>query len=226
MKKQVFNPYLPENEYVPDGEPHLFEGRVYIYGSHDRAFGSKYYEEHYVTWSVPENDLSDWKYEGVIYKRTQDPSNPDDEFQLWAPDVTKGPDGRYYLYYCLSFQPVIGVAVSDSPAGPFEFYGHVKYPAHINNGAKLQEFMPFDPAVLTDEDERVYLYYGFAPACERKMTFPNPDEMDIPEEEKIILREKFKAIESVKFGENGMCVELESDMITVKAVPHAYKLLH
>ena len=36
MKKQVFNPYLPLYEYIPDGEPHVFDGRLYIYGSHDR----------------------------------------------------------------------------------------------------------------------------------------------------------------------------------------------
>ena len=34
-KKQAFNPYLPSYEYVPDGEPHVVDGRVYIYGSHD-----------------------------------------------------------------------------------------------------------------------------------------------------------------------------------------------
>ena len=32
-KKQVFNPFLPLNEYIPDGEPHVFGDRVYLYGS-------------------------------------------------------------------------------------------------------------------------------------------------------------------------------------------------
>ena len=35
MKKQALNPYLPSWEYVPDGEPYVFDGRVYVYGSHD-----------------------------------------------------------------------------------------------------------------------------------------------------------------------------------------------
>ncbi len=39
MKQQALNPYLPSWEYVPDGEPHLFGDRVYVYGSHD-AFGA------------------------------------------------------------------------------------------------------------------------------------------------------------------------------------------
>lgn len=217
-KEQIFNPYLPLYEYVPDGEPHVFEGRVYIYGSHDASEAPVYCPGHYVTWSAPVEDLKSWRYEGEIYHRTQDPSNRDDTMQLWAPDVTRGPDGRYYLYYCFSFYPEIGVAVSDSPKGPFEFYGHVKYPDSINSGRTLREDMPFDPAVLTDEDGRVYLYYGFAPACEKEMEIPQ-----IPEEEIRKLPEKMqgrvRAMMNIHFGENAMGVELEPDMITLKGIP-------
>lgn len=35
QKKQALNPYLPSWEYIPDGEPYVFDGRVYVYGSHD-----------------------------------------------------------------------------------------------------------------------------------------------------------------------------------------------
>lgn len=38
-KKQAYNPYLPSYEYIPDGEPRVFNNRLYIHGSHDR-FGS------------------------------------------------------------------------------------------------------------------------------------------------------------------------------------------
>ena len=103
MKTQVFNPYLPSYEYIPDGEPRVFNGRLYIYGSHDRFNGDVYCANDYVCWSAPEDDLSDWRYEGVIYKKTQDPRNPDGAHALWAPDVCQGNDGRYYLYYCLDF---------------------------------------------------------------------------------------------------------------------------
>ena len=40
--KQAVNPYLPSYEYVPDGEPHVFNGRVYVYGSHDRFGGNDF----------------------------------------------------------------------------------------------------------------------------------------------------------------------------------------
>lgn len=46
--KQIFNPYLPSYEYIPDGEPHIFGDRLYIYGSHDRFGGSDYCENDYV----------------------------------------------------------------------------------------------------------------------------------------------------------------------------------
>lgn len=39
MKNHGMNPYLPSWEYVPDGEPHVFGKRVYVYGSHDRFAG-------------------------------------------------------------------------------------------------------------------------------------------------------------------------------------------
>ena len=216
--EQVFNPYLPLWEYIPDGEPHVFGDRVYIYGSHDRANGKVYCEQHYQVWSAPVDDLRDWRNEGVSYLRTQDPSNADDTLQLWAPDVTQGPDGRYYLYYCFSFYPEIGVAVSDDPAGPFSFYGHVHYPPEILGGKTVQEGMVFDPAVLTDDDGRVYLYYGFAPACEKELILPQFTEEEIaamPEEDQRAIR----GMLSTKFGEDSMVVELEKDMLTAKELP-------
>ena len=77
MKKQCFNPYLPSYEYIPDGEPYVFDGRVYVYGSHDRFGAMSFCENDYVTWSAPEEDLSDWRYEGIIFHRTDDPMNED-----------------------------------------------------------------------------------------------------------------------------------------------------
>ncbi|SEA87675.1 Glycosyl hydrolases family 43 [Pseudobutyrivibrio sp. ACV-2] len=216
--EQIFNPYLPLTEYVPDGEPHVFDGRVYIYGSHDKAQGKVYCEQDYVTWSAPVDNLKDWKYEGVIYRKEQDPSNADKKMQLWAPDVTKGPDGRYYLYYCYSFYPEIGVAVSDSPAGPFEFYGHVKYPKSLYEGKTLDDHMPFDPAVLTDDDGRVYLYWGFAPACEKEMILPDFSDEEIaqmpPEKQDMM-----KTIKKIKFVVDSQVAELEPDMLTLKEEP-------
>ena len=67
MKKQVFNPYLPLYEYIPDGEPHIFDGRLYIYGSHDKFGAFNFCHNDYVTWSTPIDDLKSWKYPSVDF---------------------------------------------------------------------------------------------------------------------------------------------------------------
>lgn len=155
MKQQVFNPYLPPWEYIPDGEPHVFDGRLYIFGSHDRFGGKWYCENDYVSWSAPVNDLSNWRYEGVIYKKDQDSRKGN----LYAPDVAKGPDGRYYLYYSKDDTSVISVAVSDTPAGHYAYYGDVSYQDGRILGGSEGDYFMFDPSVLIDAG-RIWLYSG------------------------------------------------------------------
>ncbi|HIU04724.1 MAG TPA: family 43 glycosylhydrolase [Candidatus Coprousia avicola] len=159
MQDLVFNPYLPFWEYVPDGEPHVFGDRLYVYGSHDRRDGASYCQEDYVVWSAPVNDLSQWRCEGVSYHRTDDPRHAaTGGADLMAPDVAQGPDGRYYLYYC-DDMTAIGVAVSDVPEGPFAYLDIVR----TAGGEPLADGSPFDPGVLVDEG-RVWLYWGFDPS--------------------------------------------------------------
>ncbi|MDC7286612.1 family 43 glycosylhydrolase [Blautia schinkii] len=162
MKKQIYNPYLPSWEYVPDGEPHVFGGRVYVYGSHDRFRGYAFCLNDYVCWSAPVNDLSDWRYEGVIYKKTDDPKNTDGEMCLYAPDVVMGADGKYYLYYVLDLLSIVSVAVCDTPAGKYEFYGYVHYVDGTLLGEGPEDEPQFDPGVLF-ENGKVYMYTGFCP---------------------------------------------------------------
>ena len=163
MKKQAFNPYLPSWEYVPDGEPYVFGDRVYVYGSHDYYNGYVFCMGDYVGWSAPVDNLGNWRYEGVIYEKTADPLNKDGKMCLYAPDITMGSDGRYYLYYVLDKVSLVSVAVSDSPAGPFSFYGYVKDNEGVRLGDRPQDEPQFDPCVLTEGD-RTYLYTGFCAA--------------------------------------------------------------
>ncbi|MGD6942776.1 family 43 glycosylhydrolase [Cytobacillus gottheilii] len=163
MNTQAVNPFLPSYEYIPDGEPYVFGDRLYVYGSHDRFNGKLFCLNDYVCWSAPVEDLSAWRYEGVIYKKKQDPKNKLGLYQMFAPDVVQGADGRYYLYYTLGFSGIMGVAVGDTPKGSFEFYGHVSRPnGELLCSRKGDPFL-FDPGVLVDDDGRVYLYSGFAP---------------------------------------------------------------
>ena len=186
MNKQALNPYLPSWEYIPDGEPHVYDGRVYVYGSHDRFNGHVFCLNDYVCWSAPVDNLGDWRYEGVIYPKTEDPLNRDGSMCLYAPDVTVGPDGRYYLYYVLDKVSVVSVAVCDKPAGQYEFYGYVAYADGTRLGEKEGDEPQFDPAVLTEGD-RTYLYTGFCAVGDRSrkgaiVTVLGPDMLTILEE--------------------------------------------
>ncbi len=163
MKKQVYNPYLPSWEYIPDGEPYVFGDRVYVFGSHDRYNGHVFCLNDYVCWSAPLDSLGEWHCSGTIYRKTDDPLNKDGKMCLYAPDVTRGADGRYYLYYVLDKVSVVSVAVAEKPDGPYKFYGYV----HDKNGNRIgersQDEPQFDPAVLTEGD-KTYLYTGFCAA--------------------------------------------------------------
>ena len=198
MKKQVYNPYLPNYEYIPDGEPRVFGDRLYIYGSHDR-FGAPFFcENDYVLWSTPLYDLSDWTYHGTIFRKDQDPLNKKELNPLFAPDVIEGRDGRYYLYYCPCNTRSIGVAVSEVPEGPFRFLGHVKDAQGRLLGQREQDPYPFDPAVLIDEGN-IYLYIGFSPD-------PSWDFME-------------REFGSLPMSSGSWVVKLNDDMCTLKSEP-------
>lgn len=163
MKNQCFNPYLPSWEYIPDGEPHVFGDRLYVFGSHDRFNGTQFCQNDYVCWSCPVEDLSNWRCEGVIYRKSLDPlAKPDSIMQ--APDVCQGPDGRFYLYYTLGLMPVMAVAVCDTPAGQYQYYGLVQYPDGTPVGTREHDLFQFDPGLFRDDDGRIWLYSGFGPA--------------------------------------------------------------
>ena len=159
MVKQGVNPYLPSWEYIPDGEPHVFDGRVYVYGSHDVANGWAFCLGDYVCWSAPIDNLKEWKYEGIIFQKKDDPSY-DGRMVMYVPDVTKGLDNRYYLYFCYDKVGYISVAVCDTPAGRYQFYGYVHYKDGTRLGERKGDLPQFDPGLLT-EGNKVYLYTGF-----------------------------------------------------------------
>ena len=191
MKKQAFNPYLPSWEYIPDGEPYVFDGRVYVYGSHDFFNGYVFCMGDYVCWSAPVDDLGSWRYEGVIYPRNADPMNKEGNMCLYAPDVTIGPDGRYYLYYVLDKVGVMSVAVCDTPAGKYEFYGYVHYPDGTRLGDREGDEPQFDPGVLTEGDV-TYLYSGFCGRGDKSRTGSKvvtlaPDMLTVTSEPKVVL---------------------------------------
>ncbi len=195
MAEFSINPFLPPDEYVPDGEPRVFGDRVYLYGSRDvSGVKNGMCAGDYVCYSAALTALSDWRFDGVIYERKQDPfarrmTEKGDRLglksHLFAPDVIEI-DGRYYLYYGVALERSgFAVAVADSPTGPFEYLGRVRYPEHekptgwtddvdgvvdgdmafgggrpVLNGLRIRmKDYPYDPALLVHEG-RLFLYYG------------------------------------------------------------------
>lgn len=219
MKNQVFNPFLPLDEYIPDGEPHIFGDRVYLYGSHDEEGGRTFCMGDYTVYSAPVDDLSDWRCEGVIYRAEQDPDYQNRPY-MYAPDVVNGNDGRYYLYYCMSgdfgvggyFGP-ISVAVCDEPAGKYEYLGFVRN----KDGSPMNKYVCFDPAVINDNGV-IRLYYG---------TQYNGESNAILEKDEARLKsvmERFNKTAEEIFATpdnvNGAnMLVLEDDMLTVKEEP-------
>lgn len=190
--KQTKNPYLPGWEYIPDGEPKLFGDRVYVYGSHDEAEGERYCTGDYVCWSAPADNLANWTFEGVIFKKSDDP-NYKEEVDLFAPDAVQGPDGRYYLYYFTSKMDKLGVAVCATPGGHYEYYGDVCFSDGRTLTSESGYGLMFDPGIYSGKEGN-YLYYGFA-FQKRKEGFPEAG------------------------YKGGFVVRLEDDMRTIKELP-------
>ena len=166
------NPYMPLWEFIPDGEPYVFDDpdvpgkkRVYVYGSHDNLI--KYYcGKDQVVWSAPVDDLTNWRYDGVIFELKNDANgkklNADGSGDvLYAPDVTVVTDANgkktYYLYPNVQHDKRNSlVAKSDRPDGPFVPVNWSKEKADSTVGP-----FAFDPACFVDDDGRVYGYWGF-----------------------------------------------------------------
>jgi hypothetical protein len=146
--------YLSPGIYTADPSAHVFNGRIYIYPSHDIESG------------IPENDLGDHfdmrdyhvfsmadidgavTDHGVVLNLNDIPWAGR---QLWAPDVACK-EGKYYLYFPLKDKNDIfriGAAISDKPEGPF-----IPQPDPIRGSHSI------DPAVLPDDDGQYYMYFG------------------------------------------------------------------
>lgn len=137
---------------VEFGDPYIIEaqdGKFYMYGTSNDVNGFRAYSS---------DDLSNWKDEGIIYQGATEESWTVDCF--WAPEVYEI-DNKYYLWYSANWKhnPTnegenfrIGVAVSDSPTGPYK---------EMNGGPLFDPGYPIIDANLHFEDDgRVYMYYS------------------------------------------------------------------
>ncbi|WP_420010149.1 glycoside hydrolase family 43 protein [Xanthomonas sacchari] len=140
--------------YTADPSAHVFEGRLYIYPSHDIDNGAPFDDEgghfgmedyHVLRMDTPDGAATDC---GVALHVRDVPWA---SRQMWAPDAAHR-DGRYYLYFpAKDAQELfrIGVAVADRPEGPF-----AAAPEPIAGTYSI------DPAVFEDDDGAHYLCFG------------------------------------------------------------------
>lgn len=145
--------YLMPNLFTADPSAHVFEGKLFIYPSHDVESG------------IEPNDSGDHfdmrDYHVFSLESTAGPVTdhgvalalgdiPWAKRQLWAPDCASK-DGKYYLYFpAKDSQDVfkIGVAISSQPEGPF-----------IPEEKAIEASYSIDPSVFEDEGE-YYMYFG------------------------------------------------------------------
>jgi len=144
------NPIIT-NKYLADPNACNFNGRMYIYCSHDLNSQTGYDMIDFTL--ISSADMVNWTDHGEIFQVPRDASWAG---RAYAPTCTYK-NGKYYLYYG-NGGANIGVAVSDSPTGPF------KDPI---GKALITTSMPncnvqwcFDPGVFVDDDGQAYLYFG------------------------------------------------------------------
>lgn len=173
-KTQVSNPIVPSDSSVTlpyGGDPSvLVEGdTVYLYTGRDSSKSEGYYMLDWQCYST--KDLKTWKNEGVIMDASKNSITwANTGTDAWAGQIEKY-NGKYYFYYCTwdstsSGQQSIGVAVSDSPTGPFKDKGEplVKGTTTSNTSGSWSTFNDIDPTVWVEEDangvKHRYLCWG------------------------------------------------------------------
>ncbi len=155
MKKLISkkNPIIP-GMGVCDPHIHIFDDKMYLYASHDAIPDSRNFCMHdWHVWSSP--DAVEWTLESVIH--------PEDFFMgpsdcCWAVDAAER-NGKYYFYFSDGSRR-IGVAVSESPCGPFR--DALGKPLLDGTVTTTREY---DPAVFKDDDGEYYLVFGGPEWC-------------------------------------------------------------
>lgn len=139
---------------------------VYLYTGHDEATNEAYKITEWICYST--KDLKDWKYEGVTMKADKASITWANTGQdAWAGQVAKYKD-KYYFYYCTwdstsEGKQSIGVAVSDSPTGPFVDKGEPLVKGTVTE-PQTSNWNDIDPTVWIETDdagvEHRYLAWG------------------------------------------------------------------
>ena len=172
------NPIVPAGIYIADPSAHVWkDGKMYIYGSNDESRDHWCSHIHHVLSSA---DLLHWELTRDVFA-SKGPGDqvPYNDNLLFAPDCAFK-NGIYYLYYCQpSKTEAEGVAISQSPVGPFV------------NGMKIHTggISEIDPCVFVDDDGEAYYIWGQFTAKVARMK-PNMTEIDLATIKDSVVTEK------------------------------------
>ena len=138
--------------YTADPSAHVFNGKVYLYPSHDEDTATTF---SMVDWHVfSSEDMVNWTDHGVGFS-VDDLTWADDK--AWAPDCEYY-KGKYYFYYPVETH-YIGVAVGDKPEGPFKDPLGKPLVTRTTPGVVAdRDFI--DPSIFIDDDGTPYLFFG------------------------------------------------------------------
>lgn len=168
-KSENGNPELGFDEngnmlYGGDPAATVIGDTVYIVAGHDTSTNNEYNIPEWVIYSS--KDMKNWTYHGPIMKAT-DISWRNDDTSSWASQMIEH-NGKYYLYYCTwdktsSAKQSIGVAVADSPTGPYTDIGAPLVKGTLTSTGETSNWNDIDPTVWVetiDGVEHRYLAWG------------------------------------------------------------------
>ena len=154
-QKQFLNEPLVSEIFTADPSAHLFNGKIYVYPSHDIIEENPLYDDCGSQYAMRDYRVLSMDYIGgpvTIHDVALDLDDvPWAKRQFWAPDAAER-DGKFYLYFPTKDKQdifKIGVAVSNKPEGPFK---SLKNP--------IEGSYSMDPSVFKDDDGKYYMYIG------------------------------------------------------------------
>jgi arabinoxylan arabinofuranohydrolase len=147
---------LVSYRYLADPGALVYNGRVYIYCSNDDDnVGDDGYDMRSIV-CVSSSDLKNWTDHGIVF---QVPEGALWAQNSWAPSPAER-DGKFYLYFGNGGDG-IGVAVADSPTGPFtDPIGGRLVSTSTPGVLPADNMWLFDPMTFIDDDGQAYMYFG------------------------------------------------------------------
>jgi GH43 family beta-xylosidase len=151
------NPFI-KNQFTADPTARVFNGKVYVYPSHDIPSPIERLKEWFCMADYhvfSSENLVDWVDHGVIVSQDKVPWVNSESYSMWAPDCIYR-NGKYYFYFpasvrdsTIGYGSMVGVAVADNPEGPF-----------IAQPNPIKGLNGIDPCTLIDKEGQAYIYWA------------------------------------------------------------------